>query len=192
MDVTPALREFVARKLGKLDKFFGPDVPAQVTLSVERDRHICEVTVPVDGRLLRGEESSADMYASVDLVVDKVERQVHKYKTLVNRKLRRDGTQEPGTAAADARGLRGAAALPHRTEEPAGAAAAGAPDPDGWPPAVVRTKRFPLKPMAVEEAILEMNLLGHDFFVFANAETEQVNVVYRRRAGDYGLIEPER
>lgn len=172
MDVTPALRAFVTRKLEKLDKFFEPEVAAQSTLSVERDRHICEVTVSVDGRLLRAEESSPDMYASVDQVVDKLERQIHKYKTLVHRKQRRDGVEE--RAAAVAAGERG--------------------DGDGgdeWTPEVVRAKRFPLKPMAVEEAILAMDLLGHDFFVFTNADTEQVNVVYRRRAGDYGLIEPE-
>lgn len=167
IEVTPALRTFVTRKLRKLDKFFDADVTAQVTLSVEKDRHICEVTVPVDSRLLRGEESSADMYVSVDQVVGKIERQVHKYKTVVNRKQRRDGSER----------------LQEEPPEP--------PAEDAWPPAVVRAKRFPLKPMAVEEAILEMDLLGHDFFVFANAETEQVNVVYRRKAGDYGLIEPD-
>jgi len=158
-------------------------------LSVQKDRQTVEVTIPFEGRLLRGEESTEDMYASVDLVVDKIERQVHKYKTLINRKLRRDGTQDSAPAG-EGRPPRGPGA---RAEGLAGAGpGTEAPDPEGWPPAVVRTKRFPLKPMAVEEAILEMNLLGHDFFVFANAETEQVNVVYRRRAGDYGLIEPER
>ncbi len=162
IEVTTSLRAFVTRKLKRLDRYFQEDQPLQATLSIEKDRHIVELTLAVDGRLLRGEESGADMYASVDLAVDKLERQIHKYKTVINRKLRRDGSGEPVVEIA-------------------------VPEPEQ----LVRTKRFSLKPIPVEEALLQMELLGHDFFVFTNAETEQVNVVYRRKGGNYGLIEPD-
>lgn len=159
IDVTNALRDHAEKRLGRLDKYLGPDRSAQVTLSTQRERHIVEVTIPLDGMLLRGEEATNDMYASIDMVVDKLEKQINKYRAKLSRK------------------------LPFRVpdmdedEAPAGA--------------VVRTKRFVMKPMSVEEAILQMNLVGHDFFVFANAEGERVNVVYRRKDGNYGLIEPE-
>lgn len=170
VEVTPALKEYVEKKLGRFQKYFYRPLSAQVALAVERGRHVVEVTIPLDGYLLRGEESSEDAYASVDLVVEKLERQIHKFKTRINRKLRRDGQNQRGIV----------------TEAVPDVADAG--EEQG----VVRVKRFPLKPMDVEEAILQMNLLGHDFFVFSNARTEEVNVVYRRRGGGYGLIEPSR
>lgn len=171
LEVTDALRDYVEKKLRRLQKYFYRPVSAQVALGVERGRHLIEVTVPLDGLLLRGEEASEDMYASIDQVVDKLERQIHKYKTRINRKLRRDGNHVQ-------RGI--------VVEE------GGGPAPEEEPAEVVRVKRFPLKPMEVEEAILQMNLLGHDFFVFLNAATEDVSVVYRRKEGGYGLIEPGR
>ncbi|QBS37229.1 ribosome-associated translation inhibitor RaiA [Thermaerobacter sp. FW80] len=177
LDVTDALKEYARRKVGKVARYFN-DTPlqAQVTLSIERDRHIVEVTIPLpnNGLLIRAEEDSEDMYASIDLVVDKLERQIRKLKTRLNRKARRlDATTGQALPESET-----------SLDEPAPADA----EEEGR---VVRTKRFPLKPMTVDEAILQMDLLGHDFFVFANAATGDVNVVYRRRDGQYGLIEPE-
>jgi putative sigma-54 modulation protein len=165
IEVTEALREHVQKRIGKIQKYFESDTEAQVALGVVRELHTVEVTVSVNGLILRAEESTSDMYASIDMVVDKLERQIAKYKTRINRKAR----QLP-------EGIRAAAELPKVEEE------------DELN--VVRTKRFAVKPMPVEEAVLQMNLLGHDFFVFANADTDEVNVVYRRKDGNYGLIEP--
>jgi putative sigma-54 modulation protein len=163
IEVTPALRGYVEKKLRKLAKFEQHFGDAQVTLTVEKGSHRVEVTIPVDGMILRGEETTGDMYASVDLVVDKLEKQMEKYKG----KLRRRRVVAEG--------------LPYEADD----------HEDDKEFRVVRTKRFTLKPMAVEEAVMQMNLLGHNFFVFTNAENEQVNVVYRRKDGNYGLIEPD-
>ncbi len=173
IEVTDALREYAERKLSRLDRYFYRPLTAQVTLTAEKGRHIAEVTVPLDGLVLRGEEASGDMYASIDAIIDKLERQIHKFKTRINRKLRREGP---------ARGLLTEAAGP----------AEGAEAAEEEPLPLVRTKRFALKPMEPEEAILQMNLLGHDFYVFESAASGEVNVVYRRRDGGYGLIEPVR
>jgi putative sigma-54 modulation protein len=166
INVTPALKEYAEKRLGKLDKYFnGAD--AQVNLSVAKESHIVEVTVLVNGLILRGEESTDDMYASIDLVVDKLEKQIDKYKTKLSRRIR-DGNIKSIVNEQVQRS-------PAEDDEPR----------------VVRTKRFTMKPMPVEEAILQMNLVGHDFFVFINADTEQVNVIYRRKDRNYGLIEPD-
>ncbi|MGQ9556717.1 MAG: ribosome hibernation-promoting factor, HPF/YfiA family [Desulfurispora sp.] len=163
MEVTPALKDYVEKRLGKLERFLENLNEAQVTMTVEKDSHRVEVTLPLNGMILRGEETTGDMYSSIDLVVDKLEKQIDRYKGRLTR-----------------RGGRGAG------ETAAAALAAG--EENG--PRVVRTKRFAFKPMTVDEAVLQMNLLGHSFFVFSNAETEQVNVVYKRRDGNFGLIEP--
>ena len=170
IEVTPALIEYAEKRLSKLDKHFDDKTDVQVVLSVIRDDHIVEVTVNVNGLMLRAEESTGDMYASIDLVVEKLERQIKKYKTRMTRSLRQRGVRimSEKHAALEAEERSG--------EEP---------------PRIVRTKRFTLKPMTVEEAILQMDLLGHNFFVFSSAESEAVNVIYRRRDGHYGLIEPE-
>lgn len=164
LDVTDALKDHVQKRIGKVDKYFEFDTDALVSLSVERGLHKVEVTVGVNGMILRAEEATGDMYASIDMVVDKLERQIAKYKTRINRKARQGG------------GLREIAQLPKVDEEE---------DLE-----VVKTKRFVVKPMPVEEAILQMNLLGHDFYVFANPDNDDVSVVYRRKDGKYGLIEP--
>ncbi len=168
MEVNSSLQEYAEKRLGKLEKYFDSNFEAQVTLSVAKEDNIVEVTISIDGLLLRGEESSEDMYASIDKVVDKLERQMHKYKTKINRKLRQRGIKELNEQYVSLQ----------REEK------------ENEEPQVVRTKRFVIKPMSVEEAILQMNLLGHDFFVFNNAETEDINVLYRRKDGNYGLIEP--
>ncbi len=164
IQVTPALKEYVEKRIGKLGRFFESQQEAQVTLSVQKDSHRVEVTMPLNGYVLRGEEETADMYASVDMVLDKLERQVEKYKTRIARKLKDESIRDMVPAAGQG------------VEEE---------------PRVVRTKRFAIKPMPVDEAILQMNLVGHSFFVFSNAETEEVNVLYKRKDGNYGLIEPQ-
>ena len=156
-DVTEALKDHVTRKLSKMDKFFHHDVTAHAMLTVEKEQQTIEVTVPMEGLLLRGEESSPDMYASVDRVVDKLERQYNKYKARIKPRHNADN---------------------HAYSD------------DSQPQDLVRRKTFPRKPMTVDEALLQMDLLGHDFFAFTNAETDTINVVYRRQDGRYGLLEP--
>jgi putative sigma-54 modulation protein len=162
IEVTNALKEYVDKRVGKLEKYIDNLGDAQVTMTVEKDSHRIEVTIPVNGMILRGEETTGDMYASIDLVVEKLEKQIGKYKG----KLQKRGVRYIN----DQRVMQ-------------------VPEEDA--PRLVRTKRFAIKPMPVDEAVLQMNLLGHNFFVFSNAETEQVNVVYKRKDGNYGLIEPE-
>ncbi|HEY8529779.1 MAG TPA: ribosome-associated translation inhibitor RaiA [Paenibacillaceae bacterium] len=175
MEVTKAIRDYIEKKLGRLEKYFvtPPDTDVNVTISVIRDQHVVEVTIPLPGVVLRAEERSNDMYASIDLVVDKLERQIRKHKTKINRKFRQTGL---------AKG-------PFKEDVPAAGAVNGAEPADEDEYELVRVKRFELKPMDVQEAILQMNLLGHSFFVFENSDTNQVNVVYRRADGRYGLIE---
>lgn len=167
VEVTPALKEYVEKKVGKIEKYFEGELrEATVTLILEKDLHKVEVTIPLDGYILRGEEATKDMYGSIDNVVEKLERQVRKYKTRINRKLKNHSVLDlvpNGTNVAD----------------------------NDFEPSIVRTKRFAVKPMPEEEAVLQMDLLGHNFFVFLNADTEEVNVVYKRKDGNYGLIEPE-
>ncbi|AHD03996.1 ribosome-associated translation inhibitor RaiA [Paenibacillus larvae] len=171
IELTEALKDYVDKKISKLDKYFEAPLAseASVTLSVIKDMHTVEVTIPISGALLRAEVKNDDMYASIDLVVDKLERQIRKYKTKMNRRIRQEGgkrdlfVMEPSSVA-------------NTVEE------------EEYE--LVRTKRFTLKPMDVEEAILQMNMVGHNFFVFANMDTDQVNVVYKREDGRYGLIEP--
>lgn len=162
IELTDALKDYVSKRVGKLDRYIDNLGDAQVTLTVEKESHRIEVTIPINGMILRGEESTGDMYTSIDLVVEKLEKQIGKYKG----KLQKRGVRYVN-------GQRG----PVVSEEDT--------------PKMVRTKRFAIKPMPLDEAVLQMNLLGHNFFVFSNAETEQVNVVYKRKDGNYGLIEPE-
>lgn len=168
IEVTNALREYAEKKVSKIVKFFEKSpVGAQVTLSTERGKHIVDITVQVNGLLLRGEAKSNDMYASIDGAIEKIERQVQKFKTKLNRKFQKENQVL-------------LAALPQSGEVK-----------EETEPQIKRTKRFAIKPMSVEEAVMQMDLLDHDFYVFSNSETEEVNVVYRRKDGNYGLIEPE-
>lgn len=171
IEVTEALKEYVEKKLSKLERYFEtpPTTDVNVTLSVVKGLQAVEVTIPLTGVMLRAEEKNSDMYASIDLVIDKLERQIRKHKTKVNRKIRQEG------------GIRDILKVD---------APAFYEDEDDYE--LVRTKQFMLKPMDIDEAILQMNMVGHSFFVFANSNTEQVNVVYKRNDGKYGLIEPAR
>ena len=165
MELTEALKEIVQKKISKLEKYFEKDVEAKATLSVQKNRQIIEVTIPFNGAILRGEESTSDMYKSLDLVEDKLERQIRKQKTRLSRK--HGGSVRFGELSD----------IDSNVEEDLGN--------------LVRVKKFGVKPMNSEEAILQMDLLGHNFFVFQDADTNRVNVVYKRKDGDYGLLEPE-
>lgn len=167
LEITDSLREQVNKKVKKLDRYFKDDTEAQVTMSVENYRHIVEVTIPFNGVVIRAEESTDDMYASIDKVLDKLERQIHKHRTKLEKKMK------SGAFKYEKPLFSSEIELDERT------------------PKVVKTKRFAVKPMSIEEAILQMELLDHDFFVFTNASTDEVNVLYTRKDGNYGLIEPE-
>ncbi|MBP2640596.1 MAG: yvyD [Firmicutes bacterium] len=169
IQITPALKDYVEKRVGKITKYFNSRMLGEiaVVLTVEKGRHIVEVTIPVvNGMLLRGEESTLDMYTSIDSVTDKLDKQIERYKSRFDRKLRE--------------GL--------RSEMAASVPAPAEPEEEFK---IVKTKRYAWKPMDIEEAIMQMNLINHDFYVFTNSESENVNVVYRRRDGNYGLIEPE-
>lgn len=171
IEVTPALREYVEKKVGKLERYFDtpPTADVHVKMSVLNNQHIIEVTIPMSQLLLRAEETHTDMYAAIDLVTEKLERQIRKYKTKINRKFRQDGSLKY-TIKSD---------IDTKDEE------------ENDEIQLVRRKRFNLKPMDAEEAILQMNLLGHNFFVYSDAVDGNTNIVYRRKDGKYGLIEPE-
>lgn len=175
IEVTPAIREYVEGKISKLERYFNNDMDAaaNVNLKIYNDKRTkVEVTIPMKRLTLRAEERNDDLYAGVDAIVDKLERQIRKHKTKVNRKFRdREGVglyfaTAPATET-------GATAVEELEDELQ----------------IVRTKQFSLKPMDDEEAILQMNLLGHDFYIFTDAETDETNIVYRRKDGKYGLIE---
>ncbi len=165
IEVTDALKNAVESKIGKLEKYFTPETEVHVTLSVEKERQKIEVTIPVKGSIIRSEQVSNDMYVSIDLVEEIIERQLKKYK----RKLT-DQKQATSFFKQD-----------FIEKE----------DVDEEEIKIIRTKRFDIKPMYPEDACIQMELLGHSFFVFCNAETDQVNVVYKRKGNTYGLIEPE-
>ena len=167
IDLTDGLKSAVEEKLGKLEKYFTEDTAILVTLSVEKERQKIEVTIPVKGNIIRSEQVSNDMYVSIDLVEEVIERQLRKYK---NKLIARH--QEGGN-------------FKHEFYEGDEASE------DDNEIKIVRTKRFGFKPMYPEDACVQMELLGHDFYVFCNAETDEVNVVYRRKNGSFGLIEPE-
>lgn len=170
INTSPALREYAEKKIGKLDRFFKTESDASVTFSIERGRHLAEVTIRNGGMFYRVSEATSDMYASVDSAVASIERQIRKNKTRLEKRLRE------GSLVRDAE-------LP-----------VVSPDEDEDEPEfnIVRTKRFSMKPMTVEEAILQMNLLDHEFFAFRNQdENEAFAVVYKRKNGGYGLIEDD-
>lgn len=166
INVTPGLRASVEQKLGKLERYFTPETDIIVTLSVEKERQKIEVTIPVKGTIIRSEQVSDDMYVSIDLVEEVIERQLRKYKNKLIDKHQEGGSFQPEFAAAEE-------------------------ETNGDEIKIIRTKRFGIKPMFPEDACVQMELLGHNFFVFSNAETDEVNVVYKRKDNTYGLIEPE-
>lgn len=171
IEITPAIREYVEKKLSRFDRYFDEELTARVNAKVFHDKQRIEVTIPGTYMLLRAEEEHADLYAAVDLVIDKLDRQIRKHKTKVNRKLREKGSLKFMFATS-----------------PSAEAAVAVEDQESEIE-LVRTKQFDLKPMDAEEAVLQMNMLGHNFFVFLNGETNKTNIVYARKDGRYGLIE---
>ena len=166
IEVTEGLKAAVQDKIGKLERYFESDTEVHVTLAVEKDRQKIEVTIPVKGTIIRAEQESSDMYVSIDLVEEIIERQLKRYKNKLV-----DAKQEAGFSKL----LAEEEAIEDDSIE------------------ITRVKRFAMKPMDVEEACVQMELLGHSFYVFRNAETDEVNVVYKRKGkgNSYGLIEPE-
>ena len=165
IDITKGLKEAVEEKLSKLEKYFLPDTDVNVTLSVEKLNQTIEVTIPVKGSIIRAEQTSDDMYVTIDLVVDIIDAQMKKYRQkLVTKQQAAESFKQEYIEEE----------MTDDTEIP-----------------IVRTKKFGIKPMFPEDACVEMEMLGHSFFVFSNAETGQVNVVYKRKDGKFGLIEPE-
>lgn len=165
IEVTQGLKSAVEEKIGKLEKYFTPDTEVRVTLSVEKDRQKIEVTIPVKGSIIRSEQVSNDMYVSIDLVEEIIERQLKKYKNKIIDKKQNVEAFTPEYLDKEF-------------------------DEDDTVK-IVRTKKFGIKPMDPEEACIQMELLGHNFYVFNNSQTNEVNVVYKRKGNTYGLIEPE-
>lgn len=169
LEVTEALREYALEKVSKVEKYLDRILKTEIEMSVERnpkiqDNQVVEVTIFSSGPIIRAKESAGDMYQAIDLVTNKLDRQARKVKTkMIDRSHHARNPFKENASAAEA---------------------------EEAEPTIVKTKSFPLKPMTPEEACLQMDLLGHDFFVFINAETEDTNVVYRRKDGNYGLIEP--
>ena len=168
LEISDYLRDLVEKKVGKLERYFPQDTEVQVTLSVEKSRHIVEVTIPFDGGVIRGEEVTGDMYASIDNVLDKLEKQIIRHRTKLEKSLR--------TGA-------------FKYDEPVYATSFEEVEEEG--PRIVRVKRFNIKPMSEEEAMLQIEMIGHSFYVFINSDTNLMNVLYKRKDGNYGLIEPE-
>lgn len=165
IDVTPGLRQAVEDKISKLERYFTPDTRVHVTLSVEKDRQKIEVTIPVKGNIIRSEQVSNDMYVSIDLVEEIIERQLKKYKNkIIDSKHGSDNFKQEFMEKDFS---------------------------DDEEIKIVRTKRFDVKPMYPEDACVQMELLGHNFYMFTNAENGQVSVVYKRKGNTYGMIEPE-
>ena len=165
LEITEGLRSAVEDRLSKLEKYFTADTDVNVTLSVEKDRKKIEVTIPVKGKIIRSEQVSNDMYVSIDLVEEIIERQLKKYKNKIIDKHQSGGSFKQEYLEKD-----------YMDDEEI---------------KIVRQKQFDMKPMYPEDACVQMELLGHNFYVFCNAETEAINVVYKRKGGTYGLIEPE-
>lgn len=168
LEVTDYLKTTAEKKAEKLERYFPENTEVQVTLSVEKNSHIVEVTVPYDNGVIRAEEATGDMYASLDRVLEKIEKQLLRHRKRLEKSFR---------------------GVSFNSAEPVYPEAFEEDEEDG--PRIVRTKRFAIKPMSEEEAMLQIELTGHSFYVFENAETSQINVLYKRKDGNYGLIEPE-
>ena len=158
--VFPALWARIEKKINKLGRYFDPDTEVQVRLSAEGKRRIAEITIPFKGGILRAEECTNDMYQSIDNALIKIERQIRRHRTRLQKRLREDAFEVA--------------------------------EPDEENPSIVRTKTYPVKPMSVEDAIDQMEMLGHTFFVFVNSESDEVCVLYQRKDGNLGLLEPNK
>ena len=165
LDITEGLRSAIEEKIGKLERYFTDTTEVHVTLSTEKNRQKIEITIPMKGSIIRAEEFSSDMYVSIDLVEEVIERQLRKYKNKLIDKEQNAAHLSQSFIEAD--------------------------DFEDEDIQIIRSKKFAMKPMDPEEACVQMELIGHNFFVFRNSETDEVNVVYKRKGNTYGLIEPE-
>ena len=165
LDITEGLRSAIEEKIGKLERYFTDTTEVHVTLSTEKNRQKIEITIPMKGSIIRAEEVSSDMYVSIDLVEEVIERQLRKYKNKLIDKEQNAAHLSQSFIEAD--------------------------DFEDEDIQIIRSKKFAMKPMDPEEACVQMELIGHNFFVFRNCETDEVNVVYKRKGNTYGLIEPE-
>ena len=165
MEVSDYLKELVDKKVGKLKKYFKPNTAAHVTLSIEKSRHIAEITIPFDGIVMRGEEAETDMYAAIDGALTKIEHQIMKHKTKLEKKLHKDAYKVGELLYKET----------YEAEEPR---------------RIVKSKSFDVKPMSIDEAALQMELLGHSFFVYRDAKDDNINVLYLRKDGNIGHIDP--
>ena len=165
LDITEGLRSAIEEKIGKLERYFTDTTEVHVTLSTEKNRQKIEITIPMKGSIIRAEEVSSDMYVSIDLVEEVIERQLRKYKNKLIDKEQNAAHLSQSFIEAD--------------------------DFEDEDIQIIRSKKFAMKPMDPEEACVQMDMLGHNFFVFLNSETDEVNVVYKRKGNTYGLIEPE-
>lgn len=170
IELTPALKEMVEKKISKLDKYFEPNVEARAKLTVQKNRHIFEVTIPFNGVILRGEDATDDMYKSIDMVEEKLQRQIRKQKT----KLERRNTESFRFLNMDEVAIEKNEFNEEEVE-----------------PSIVRMKKFCANAMSSEEAILQMELLGHSFFIYEDIDEASICVVYKRKDGNYGLLEPQ-
>lgn len=166
-DVTDKIKDYVEKKLGKLDKFFKDESEARVVIGTIKENDYIEATIYAGGMMYRAEASDREILAAIDKIVDVIERQIRKNKTRLEKKIKRDATLDNMLISG------GAYTEGEETKEFE----------------IVKTKRFIVKPMSVEEAVLQMNLLGHNFFVFKNQETDEMNIVYKRKDGKYAVIE---
>ena len=164
LDITEGLRSAVEEKIGKLERYFTDSTEVHVTLSTEKNRQKIEITIPMKGSIIRAEEVSSDMYVSIDLVEEVIERQLRKYKNKLIARQQGGGNFQKEF-------------IEKETED--------------QEVKIIRTKRFDIKPMYPEDACVQMELLGHSFFAFVNAETDEINVVYKRKGGTYGIMEPD-
>ena len=165
LDITEGLRSAIEEKIGKLERYFTDTTEVHVTLSTEKNRQKIEITIPMKGSIIRAEEVSSDMYVSIDLVEEVIERQLRKYKNKLIDKEQNAAHLSQSFIEAD--------------------------EFEDEDIQIIRTKKFAMKPMDPEEACVQMELIGHNFFVFRNSETDEVNVVYKRKGNTYVLIEPE-
>lgn len=164
IELTPALKDMVEKKVSKLDKYFEGNVEAKATLTVQKNRHRVEIIIPFNGVLLRAEEVTDDMYKSIDKAEEKLVRQIVKQKTKLSKRVNNQiKFSEIATDNFD----------------------------EGYEGELVKTKKFAVKPMNVDEAILQMELIGHNFFVYKDSDTNNISVLYKRKDGNYGLLEPE-
>jgi putative sigma-54 modulation protein len=166
IEATEALKQYATEKFSRLDKYLPKTVQVVVTMSVvKKVHHIAEAVIKSNGLLIQASEETEEMYSAIDLLVEKIERRVRRYKEKL---------------------------VEHKHQTPKGEAVAVAAEQDDRIPQIIKTKRFDLKPMLPEEAVMQMELLDKDFFIFANAGSGHVNVIYRRKDGNVGLIEPAR